>query len=122
MIGILGGNSKKYPVCSPFLQCTMHQLCKNQLRGTLTRGIGGIDIIVYVVKTWQSYNVHYCTLKNTTNHYTKLDTTPHYTTVTLVLNRIIIYYYTIIHVNFAHTALYGHPFIEYCSYEKKYFF
>ena len=92
MIGILGGNSKKYPVCSPFLQCTMHQLCKNQLRGTLTRGIGGIDIIVYVVKTWQSYNVHYCTLKNTTNHYTKLD-----------------------------TALYGHPFIEYYSYEKKYF-
>ena len=63
----------------------MHQLCKNQLRGTLTRGIGGIDIIVYVVKTWQSYNVHYCTLKNTTNHYTKLDTTPHYTTVTVVL-------------------------------------
>ena len=95
----------------------MHQLCENQLRGTLTRGIGGIDIIVYVVKTWQSYNVHYCTLKNTTNHYTKLDTTPHYTTVTLVLNRIIIYYYTIIHVNFAHTALYGHAFSEYWSYE-----
>ena len=41
----------------------MHQLCKNQLRGTLTRGIGGIDIIVYVVKTWQSYNVHYCRVK-----------------------------------------------------------